>query len=169
MTILLLTLCIGLSLATLLKLIIIDIRVRLLPNIYVALFALMGVTFNVLTAFNFSTPENMTLGATAGVLMLYAVRFVANAYYKKDTLGLGDVKLIGAAGIWLGLDSIFLAISIGAFAGIIHGLIYVLITKIKTKKAPALSQLTIPAGPGFIFGIVVTSIFKFYPLIGMSL
>ena len=51
MTIALLLVCISLTLLTLIALTIIDLKTRLLPNTYVALFALLGIVFNILTDF----------------------------------------------------------------------------------------------------------------------
>ena len=135
----------------------IDLRDRLLPNIYVFPFALLGIAFHALTEFRLCTPENMALGALAGAGTLLLIRTAANAYYKKDTLGLGDVKLMGAAGLWLGLDHIFLALAIGAGLGVIHGLAYAFVKKQKT-----LSTLSIPAGPGFIGGIIMVFLLKIF-------
>ena len=135
----------------------IDLRDRLLPNIYVLPFALLGIAFHALTEFRLCTPESMMWGALGGAGMLLMIRYVANAYYKKDTLGLGDVKLMGAAGLWLGLDHIFLALALGAGLGVIHGLAYAFVKKEKT-----LSTLSIPAGPGFIGGIIMVFLLKIF-------
>ena len=139
----------------------IDLKTRLLPNKYVAGFLVTGFFFHVLHAFRFITPSNMFFGMFCGGGLLLAVRYFANKIYKRDTLGLGDVKLMGAAGIWLGLDYIFLAISFGAFAGLLHGITYGYYIKKKTGEKIDFSMLSIPAGPGFIVGILVAGVIKF--------
>jgi leader peptidase (prepilin peptidase) / N-methyltransferase len=153
---LLVIVCIAAS-ALLVVLTYIDLRDRLLPNIYVLPLALLGIAFHALTDFRFCTPQAMALGALAGAGTLLFIRTAANAYYKKDTLGLGDVKLMGAAGLWLGLDHIFLGLAIGAGLGVIHGLAYAFV-----KKEKSLSTLAIPAGPGFIGGIVMVFLLKIF-------
>ncbi len=163
MTTILTIACILLSLFILMRLCIIDIRVRLLPNIYVAAFFVCGLLFHFLNHFSFISPTSMTLGAIAGAGLLLIVRIIANRIYQKDTLGLGDVKLMGAAGLWLGIEDIFLAVSIGAFAGLIHGLIYG-VYKRKSGEVVKFSTLSIPAGPGFIIGILIVGILKFHTL-----
>ena len=142
----------------------IDLKLRLLPNKQVAGFLTTGIVFHTVTNFHFIAPHDMLIGLLAGASLLLLVRYVANKKYKQDTLGLGDVKLIGAAGVWLGLDHIFLAISIGAFAGLVHGLVYAYYLHKKTGKAVSLSTFSIPAGPGFIVGIIVTGLIKFHEL-----
>ncbi len=139
---------------------VIDLKTRLLPNVYVLGFFLCGVAFHFLLNFVFFTPISSFIGMIAGGGLLLAVRFVANRFYGQDTLGLGDVKLMGAAGIWLGSEGIFLAITIGAFAGLVHGVIH----KMVFERDTPLSQLSIPAGPGFIVGILTVAIYQFWDL-----
>lgn len=124
----------------------------------------MGITFQITTNFHFVSPIDIIGGMIAGGGLLFFVRYIANRAYNQDTLGLGDVKLMGAAGIWLGVEHIFLAISLGAFAGLVHGILYAHTTSKKTGENIPLTTLSIPAGPGFIFGIIAVGIFKFYTL-----
>lgn len=149
---------------TLIKLCIIDLKIRLLPNVYVVAFFVCGLIFHTATNFTFTTPMNASIGIIGGGGMLLAIRQIANYFYQKDTLGLGDVKLLGAAGLWLGASDIFLAISLGAFAGLIHGAIYKLYMQRKTGELLPLSTLSIPAGPGFIIGIIIVGVIKFQSL-----
>lgn len=143
---------------------IIDLKIRLLPNKYVAGFLFTGLVFHFVTKFEFVELGSLIAGAFSGAGLLYLIRAVANKYYKQDTLGLGDVKLMGAAGAWLGIEYIFLALSIGAFAGLIHGVLYAFYVHKKTGERLQLSKLKIPAGPGFIAGILITALFAFESL-----
>ena len=145
---------IGGALILLLCLCIIDLRVRLLPNVLVLPFAILGVLFHAVNDFEILTFKQIMIGAAVGYGFLYALRFAANAYYKQDSLGLGDVKLMGAAGLWLGAEGVLIALTVGAFAGLIHGVLYALVMAIKNKSAPNLKRLAIPAGPGFAVGIL---------------
>ena len=103
----------------------------------------------------------MALGALIGGGMLFTIRAVANKIYQQDTLGLGDVKLMAAGGLWLGPEAILMAAAIGAFAGFLHGLGIALYTVGKAKVPMQLSKLTIPAGPGFAAGLLVMAIYTF--------
>ena len=161
MTIFIIILSLLFAVASLYKLWVIDMQTRILPNMYVFRFAMCGLLINIATKFIYTLPIEMVYGAVAGISLMLAVRFAANQYYKQDTLGLGDVKLIGAAGIWLGLEYIFLAISVGAFAGLIHGFIHGLLLQKKTGEKTDFGKLSIPAGPGFIAGIVIIACVKF--------
>ena len=164
MTIVITIACLLCTLCLLGILTFIDLKIRLLPNKYVGGVFALGVIFHLITKFHFISPAGIILGILTGSGLLLFVRYFANRIYKQDTLGLGDVKLMGAAGVWLGLEHILLAISLGAFAGLIHGLIYGFVISRKTDEKINFSTLSIPAGPGFIFGIIAVGIFKFYTL-----
>lgn len=147
------------------KLWIIDLRVRLLPNVYVGTFFLCGGFFHFLSGFAFGDLQNLAYGALAGGGLLWLIRAIANRAYGFDTLGLGDVKLMGAAGFWLGLDFIFLALCVGSFAGLVHGIVHGMREQKRTGKKVDFARLSIPAGPGFIVGIAFVGAVKFqdYP------
>ncbi len=156
----------GILIAALLLLVIlalIDLRVRLLPNIYVFPFAALGIVFHAVSQFDIITVTDMLLGGAAGYGLLWVIRFAANYHYKQDSLGLGDVKLLGAAGLWLGLEGVLFALTVGAFAGVLHGVGYAVRRALAEKTRPNFHRLMIPAGPGFIIGIVAVGGWKFYP------
>ncbi len=157
--------CLLSSVFILWKLACIDFKTFLLPNKYVGAFAILGVIFHgFATDFHFVRPLDALAGCIAGGGLLLLVRYFANKHYGRDTLGLGDVKLMGAAGLWLGLSDIFLAISLGAFFGLLHGVFYKFITQRQSGESVSLKGLIIPAGPGFIMGIIVIGGLKFYTL-----
>lgn len=149
----LLSLCGGIGLLLLLS--IIDLKTFLLPNIYVAPFALLGILFHFTTNFYYLDFQSILIGGAVGFLILYLIRAAGNKYYGQDSLGLGDVKLLGAGGLWLGYEGVLFAMTLGAFAGLIHGVLYAIIIKIKTKQPFNIRRLIIPAGPGFAVGIIL--------------
>lgn len=140
---------------------VIDLKIRLLPNELVAGFATLGIIFHLTSLTRFIPLSNIVIGGIIGFLALYLIRMVANKLYDADTLGLGDVKLMGAAGLWLGIDGILLAMAIGAGAALLHGLIYGLWLAKKTGLKPDFSRLQIPAGPGFAIGITAIGAWQF--------
>jgi leader peptidase (prepilin peptidase)/N-methyltransferase len=154
-------LCLLSALALLLALSVIDLRVRLLPNRLVLPFGVLAVVFHSVTSFHYITPQDMLLGALLGGGVLYGIRFVANWHYKQDTLGLGDVKLMLAAGLWLGVDDTLMALTAGAACGLLHGIGIAMFRTIFHKRPFTLSRLEIPAGPGFAVGIVAVAVYKF--------
>ncbi|MFP4097974.1 MAG: prepilin peptidase [Alphaproteobacteria bacterium] len=143
----------------------IDLRTRLLPNRYVAQLFFSALAFHIISSFNYASFTDLLIAAGASIGLFLFIRAVGNKIYNTDTLGMGDVKLIGAAAIWLGSEYIFLAITIGALAGVIHGLGLKLFLHYKTGQSPKLDALSLPAGPGFISGIVLCMFFKFHTFI----
>lgn len=152
----------------LISLFIIDLRVYLLPNRYVFPFGALGIIFHSLTHFSLLSPGSMVLGAIIGGGLLWVVRFFGTKYYKQEAMGLGDVKLMTAAGLWLGPEHIITAIMVGATAGLIHGLGVAGGRALKTGDF-SIQRLIIPAGPGFIIGIILTFIYVFGPDYGVQI
>ncbi len=148
---------------TLLTLSIIDLRVWLLPDWLNLCLGLLGIGFHISLAFRILEPIDLLYGAILGAGTLITIRFFGNMYYKQDTLGLGDVKLLGAAGLWLGVEGVVVAMTIGAFAGLLHGVGFALTKALTEKSKPDFHRLMIPAGPGFCVGILLACIWKFYP------
>lgn len=143
---------------------VIDLKDGLLPNEYVMGLAMTGAVFHMATAWHYLGLQDIALGGFIGAGFLYLVREIANKIYKQDALGLGDVKLLGAAGIWLGPYYILLALTAGAFAGLLHGLGLALQMKSVTGVMPRMNSLSLPAGPGFAVGIVIAGIIQFHGL-----
>jgi leader peptidase (prepilin peptidase)/N-methyltransferase len=139
----------GVSLCLLMRLVIIDFQVRLLPNKYVFPFAGLGLIFHATNQFSLMPLPSLLIAGAFGYGLLWLIKFFGDRYYGQESLGLGDVKLMGAAGLWLGLEFLMLALTIGASFSVVHGLIYALIT------GKSLRRLEIPAGPGLIGGIIV--------------
>lgn len=147
---------------TLVTLSIIDLKTWLLPNKLNLLFAILGIAFHASLHFTIFEPIQLLYGAVLGSGTLLTIRFFGNKYYGQDTLGLGDVKLLGAAGFWLGVEGVVLSMTIGAFMGILHGVGFAVTRAIKEKTKPNLKRLMIPAGPGFCMGIIISGIWIFF-------
>ena len=152
------------ALCILVVLTIIDLRIQLLPNIWVLGLATTGFAFHTSALFYYGDVQDLILGAFIGGGSLYLIRAVANYFYKTDTLGLGDVKLIAAGGLWLGSYYILPALIAGALAGLLHGAVLIGYAWLKTKKVGPLSTFSLPAGPGFIMGLFIAALAKFWSL-----
>ncbi len=157
------------SLVILIMLFCVDLKTRLLPNKYVLQFFFAGLAFHIVSGFNQSGIFDLSIATISSMALLLLIRNVGNKIYKLDTLGMGDVKLLGAAGIWLGSEYIFLAITLGALMGVVHGLGVVFYSRIKATDTVTLNNLSIPAGPGFIVGIVICAALKYHTFIASLL
>jgi leader peptidase (prepilin peptidase) / N-methyltransferase len=154
-------LCLAGALILLVALSAVDLREGLLPNELVLSFLGLGIIFHLTTLFAFLSTTEMITGCVMGFAVLYIIRYAAHKFYAQDALGLGDVKLLAAAGVWLGPYYILLAMTMGALAGIVHGLSVAVMQWQKTGSFPAFSTLALPAGPGFAVGIALAGIYTF--------
>jgi prepilin signal peptidase PulO-like enzyme (type II secretory pathway) len=94
------------------------------------------------------SPESAVAGLAVGGGFLLIIRYVANSLLKTDTIGLGDVKLMFAAGFGVGMPDILLVLSIGSLLGILHGYILQQVETKKTGKQTPLMNVNVPAGVG---------------------
>lgn len=156
------------GLALLISLCLIDLKERILPNELVLGFAVCGAIFHTSLGFQYNTLQTMILGAFIGAGILYVIRGAANFFYKEDSLGLGDVKLLAAGGVWLGPEYILIGMSAGALIGFLHGLCIAIYTKKRTQIDFDLGKMSVPAGPGFSAGIILAGLFYFYNLDGFT-
>jgi leader peptidase (prepilin peptidase) / N-methyltransferase len=158
-------LCIPAAIGLLIALSVIDLKHWILPDELNFALGVCGIIFHFSSGYLFMDIKDMLIGGAVGAGMLYIIRYFANRYYGRDTLGLGDVKLLGAAGLWLGLDGVLQAVTVGALAGLVHGVGYAAYLHFKHKTPLSLSQLSIPAGPGFAVGIFAVGAYMFHPYI----
>ncbi len=138
-----------------------DIKEYILPDYLNAALALSFSAFHISMHWQLITPIESLEGAFAGGSLLLLIRVCANKYYNKDALGLGDVKLMAAAGLGLGYPGIFMALSLGAFAGLLHGLFMALLEKKKNNHKINLSRVNVPAGLGLTIGIALMMVYQF--------
>jgi len=133
----------------------IDLKLWILPNELVALLACMAIPYHMaaLPELWLSSIIFMGIGAIVGGGVLWVIRAVANRIYGMETMGLGDVKLMAAGGLWLGAEGILMALSIGALCGVLHAVSLAVIHK------KSLNRMMLPAGPGFIAGLIIVGYF----------
>lgn len=98
----------------------IDIDTQLLPDVITIPLLWAGLIFN--TNAVFADLKSAVIGAVAGYLALWTVYWVFKLLTRKEGMGYGDFKLLGAIGAWLGwqlLPFTILASSlVGAAVGI---------------------------------------------------
>ncbi len=89
-------------------------------------------------------------GLVIGFGSLWLIGFVFSKLLKKDALGFGDVKLIGAVGAFFGPVAVLFTIIVSSFVGGIVGVAMILRGKAKLGGFTA-----VPYGPFLALGVVV--------------
>lgn len=88
------------------------------------------------------------IGAGAGFGILWFVGVAGKFIFKKDAMGFGDVKLLGAIGAFLGWQAVLFTIMLSSFVGATVGVTLILL---KFKEL----QSRIPYGPYLALGAIV--------------
>ncbi len=133
---------------------IIDYKLQIIPNRLNLTIFEIGLIF----AFMYGLSDvaitlNMLLGMLAGAGIFLLITLVGGLFYGKEAMGFGDVKLMGALGIFFGLSNIIVITLISFLIGAILS-IGLLITKVKKTNE------YIPFGP---FIVIATFISMYVP------
>ena len=118
-----------------------DLRTRLVPDGPLAVCLALALGISALTD-PAGLPERLAAGAGAAGLLLAA------ALIRPDGMGLGDVKLVGVIGIYLG-DAVIEAMLVAVAAGSIVGLALI------ARHGWAARSRTIPFAPCLALGALV--------------
>ena len=101
---------------------IIDWQHLLVPNSLVIVGLVIGFTFKGVVEGKIVDAAISTLIALA---VMAGIRFLGNAFFKKETMGMGDVKLSAVLGLFLGwplfLTTLWIASIVGSIYGITRG------------------------------------------------
>jgi len=119
----------------------IDIKYQIIPNEITFSFIPFGLIFSLV--FNHISFVNSLLGLVIPAGLLLLIAFI----YKKG-MGIGDVKLIGMIGVFIGWQYALISIFIGALFGSIYG-IYMMVSGKMTRET------RIPFGPFISLGAVI--------------
>lgn len=107
----------------------------------------------VITLLIFETPEVVfkhIIAAAAIFILMYLIKLLGNALFKKESLGDGDIKLMGIVGLSIGIMNSLVALFIASVVGLLFSCI---ITK-KNKEG------IIPFGPFLLIGALITLYFS---------
>ena len=88
------------------------------------------------------------IGAVAGGGSLWLVGVLGKAIFKKDAMGLGDVKLLAAIGAFFGWQAVLFTIILSSFAGSLVGIAMILLQKKEW-------QSRLPYGPYIALGALI--------------
>lgn len=148
----------GVLSAHLIALSVIDIQVYRLPNPIVLSGAIFALILNIV--FRPDVWLEMILGGLIGIGFLMIVGLLGNLITRKETLGMGDVKLAGMIGITVGIWHTLGMFAFGYFLGAIIGGIMLLIgAKTMSNKLPFGPYLSIGVFISLLWG---SELWRFY-------
>lgn len=133
---------------------VIDYKLQIIPNRLNLTIFEIGIIFAFLYGLsNVAITINMLLGMIAGAGIFLIITLVGGMFYGKEAMGFGDVKLMGALGLYFGLTNIIVITLVSFLIGAILSII-LLATKIKKTDE------YIPFGP---FIVIATFISIYIP------
>ena len=133
---------------------VIDYKLQIIPNRLNLTIFEIGIIFAFLYGLsNVAITINMLLGMLAGGGIFLLITLLGGIFYGKEAMGFGDVKLMGALGLYFGLSNIIIITLVSFLIGAILSII-LLVTKIKK------SDEYIPFGP---FIVIATFLSMYVP------
>lgn len=146
----------------LLSVVVIDYKLQIIPNRLNLTMFEIGIIFTFIYGFSdVAISINMLLGMFAGAGIFLLITLLGGLVYGKEAMGLGDVKLMGALGLYFGLSNIIVIALLSFLIGAILS-IFLLATKIKKTDE------YIPFGPFIVIGTFI-AIFVPYEQIVLAL
>lgn len=122
----------------LIALTLIDLKKQLLPDNITLPLLWLGILLSLFDVF--TDLNSSVIGAMAGYLILWSVYHLFKLLTKKEGMGFGDFKLLGALGAWAGYSYLPQIILVSSIVGSIAGISMLIIGKTK-------QQQPIPFGP----------------------
>ena len=133
----------------LLSVVVIDYKLQIIPNRLNLTMFEIGLIFTFLYGFsNVAISINMILGMLAGGGIFLLITLLGGLVYGKEAMGLGDVKLMGALGLYFGLTNIII-VSLVSF--LVCAVISIVLLATKIKK----TDEYIPFGPFIVVGAFI--------------
>lgn len=128
---------------------VIDYKLQIIPNrLNLTMFEIGLVTAFLFGLSNVAITINMLLGMIAGGGIFLLITLIGGAIYGKEAMGFGDVKLMGALGLYFGFSNIIMITLLSFLIGAILSII-LLATKIKKIDE------YIPFGPFIVIGTFI--------------
>ena len=144
-----------------LSVVVIDYKLQIIPNRLNLTMFEIGLVFTFLYGMsNVAISINMLLGMLAGGGIFLLITLLGGLVYGKEAMGLGDVKLMGALGLYFGLTNIII-ISFVSF--LVGAILSIIILAFKIKK----TDEYIPFGPFIVIGAFVSIFVPYASLVGI--
>ena len=113
---------------------VVDWEFFIIPNRVLIVGGALGLALKGL--FDISILTESLVSAFLAIVVAFSLRLVANALFRRQSLGMGDVKLAALVGFFLGVKLFFITFWIAAIFGLIYG-----ITKAKQSRFVPLGSM----------------------------
>ena len=134
----------------LLSVFVIDYKLQIIPNRLNLTIFEIGIVFAFLYGLsNVAITINMLLGMLVGGGIFLLITLVGGIFYGKEAMGFGDVKLMGALGIYFGFSNIIIITLVSFLIGAILSIILLATKKKKTDEY-------IPFGPFIVLATYIS-------------
>ena len=134
---------------------VIDYKNQIIPNrLNLAMFEIGAIITFIYGFSNVAITIDMLLGMITGVTIFAIIALIGGLFYGKEAMGLGDIKFIGALGLYVGFTNI---ITISMMAFLIGAILGVILIIFKRKKSDEYMSF----GP---FIVIATFISIFVPV-----
>jgi len=140
---------------------VIDYKLQIIPNrLTLTIFETGLITAFLCGLLNIAITINMLLGMLAGTVIFGTITLLSKFILGKDAIGLGDLKLIAALGLFFGLTNTVL-ISLISF--LVAAILSIVLLIIKRKKF----NESLSFGPFIVIASFVTILVPFETIIGI--
>lgn len=127
---------------------VIDFRTGYLPDVIVAPLGLVGLIIAIVGSPVGVSWQMALVGAAINAGLFYGLRWLISRLKGREAMGLGDVKLVAAGGLWLGPVGLPYIMAVAGVATLLGAGIAGLIT------GKPVWQGEMPLGPGLAIGIL---------------
>ncbi len=111
---------------------VIDFEKMILPNQLVLITGCLGVLFIVVSALQDQNAMTLLWHGLAAIVyggIAWGLEKIMSALKKREALGMGDIKFMAVAGLWLGLEQLPLFFLLSGFAGVMIGFVWMVVKK----------------------------------------
>jgi len=134
---------------------IIDYKLQIIPNrLNLTMFEIGIILMFLAGIFNVNIAIDMFLGMIAGAGIFLIITLIGGLIAGKEAMGFGDVKLMGALGIFLGLPNIIIITLLSFLIGAVLSIFLLVIRIRKTDEY-------IPFGPFIVIGTFIAMVIPF--------
>lgn len=142
---------------------VIDYKLQIIPNrLNMTMFEIGIILMFLAGIFNANIAIDMFLGILAGVGIFFVITLAGGLIAGKEAMGFGDVKLMGALGIFFGLYS---TIAIAVMSFLIGAVLSIILLVFKIKK----TDEYIPFGPFIVIATFIAMIVPFHNILSALL